>query len=204
MSKGALTRERIIGRAMQIASTDGLNGLTIGRLAEKLEMSKSGLFAHFRSKEELQLQVLDAAVSRFRTAVVEPALAAPGGEPRLRTLFDAWLRWSDDTEERPGGCLFVQAAVELDDHEGGARDALVESQRLLLDMLAALARGAVKRGHFRAGVDAELFAFQMEGIILAWHRARRLMRDPAATPRARAAFEALLAASRPAFPQPGA
>ncbi|HEU0016703.1 MAG TPA: TetR/AcrR family transcriptional regulator [Longimicrobium sp.] len=203
MSKGTLTRERILGQAMRIASTDGLNGLTIGGLADVLEMSKSGLFAHFRSKEELQLQVLDAAADRFRATVVEPALAAPGGEPRLRELFNRWMTWAE-AAGMPGGCVFVQAGVELDDQEGPVRDRLVESQRDWMESLELFAAGAVKRGHFRTDVDPALFGFQLQGIMLAWHRAHRLLRDPDATARARAAFEALVASARPSIPQPGA
>ncbi|HKV07988.1 MAG TPA: TetR/AcrR family transcriptional regulator, partial [Thermoanaerobaculia bacterium] len=93
MGKGAETRERIVEQALRLASRDGLEGLTIGSLSSELGLSKSGLFAHFGSKDELQLQVLRAAVERFEEAVVEPALAAPRGEPRLRSFFERWLAW---------------------------------------------------------------------------------------------------------------
>jgi AcrR family transcriptional regulator len=200
MSKGTATRERIIARAVELASTDGLNGLTIGRLAESTEMSKSGLFAHFHSKEELQIQVLEHAIAAFRATVVEPTLAAPGGEPRLRTAFERWLTWADEREEMPGGCLFMQASAELDDQPGAARELLADSRRQWTESLAVITRGAIKRGHFRDDIDPELFAFQLQGIILSWHQTHRLLRDPRASEHAHAALEALLASAHPPTP----
>ena len=199
MGKGALTRERILADGVRIASTEGIHGLTLGRLAERTGMSKSGLFAHFRSKEELQLQVLEAAIESFRRLVIEPARATPTGPERFRVLFDRWLEWAGDRDEMPGGCLFAQAGPELDDRPGPPRDLLAESQRQWLETLAAFARSAVKAGAFRAGLDPELFAFQLESIFLGLNHARRLLDDPRATAHARAAFEALLesALSRP-------
>src|SRR5262245_18736136 len=124
MTKGASTRERILERAYRLASRDGLEGLSLGRLAAEIGLSKSGLFAHFQSKEELQVEVLRQAAQRFIEVVWGPALRAPRGEPRLRQLFTGWLRWLDDPTS-PGGCVFAAASVELDDHDGRARDFLV-------------------------------------------------------------------------------
>jgi AcrR family transcriptional regulator len=190
--KGAATREAIVDRAIDLARRVGLEGLTIGRLAEDLDLSKSGLFAHFRSKEMLQVQVLEGAAARFVALVLEPAVKAPRGEPRLRMLFDRWMEW----ERRPGGCVFVQAAADLDDRDSRARDRLVELQRQWLDAIATTARGAVREGHFTSDVDAVQFAHDLNGIILAYHHAARLLRDAAAETRARTAFEALLRAAR--------
>jgi AcrR family transcriptional regulator len=199
VGKGAATREAIVDRAIELARRVGLEGLTIGRLADDLDLSKSGLFAHFRSKEALQVQVLDGAAARFVAMVLEPAVKAPRGEPRMRMLFERWLDW----ERRPGGCVFVQAAVDLDDRDGPARDRLVELQRQWLDAIATTARGAVREGHWRADVDPLQFAHDLNGIILAYHHAARLLRDAAAETRARAAFEALIrAARRPQRPPP--
>jgi AcrR family transcriptional regulator len=192
MRKGDATRAAIVDHAIDLARRVGLEGLTIGRLAEDLELSKSGLFAHFRSKEALQVQVLDGAAERFVATVLRPSLEAPRGEPRLRTLFDRWMAW----ERRPGGCVFVQAAVDLDDREGPARDRLVELQRAWLDSIATTARGAIREGHFKTSVDPVQFAHDLNGIILGYHHAARLLRDSAAEGRARKAFEALLAAAR--------
>jgi AcrR family transcriptional regulator len=188
MGKGQATRDTIVEHAVNLARRIGLEGLTIGRLADDLDLSKSGLFAHFRSKEALQIQVLDAAAERFVASVIRPALAAPRGEPRLRTLFERWLEW----ELRPGGCVFVQASADLDDRDGPVRDRLVHLQTDLLDSIATMTRGAQREGHFKPTVDPEQFAHDLNGIILAHHHAARLLRQPDAEQRTRTAFAALL------------
>jgi AcrR family transcriptional regulator len=195
MSKGDLTRGRILEEAIAISSVDGVTGLTLGRLAETVGMSKSGLFAHFRSKEELQLQVLQETIERFKERVVSRALTAPRGEPRVQALFDRWIEWSEDPAV-PGGCLMTQASAELDDVPGAPRELLVKAQREWRELLAEAARRAIEVGHFRADLDTELFAFQMLGIALSRHQAMRLLRDPGADAKSRRAFAALLAASR--------
>ena len=195
MSKGAATRDRIIESALRTASVEGLEGISLGRLASDVGMSKSGLFAHFSSKEALQLDVLDAASARFIEVVVQPAFAAPRGEPRVRSLFEHWLQW-ERHESLPGGCVFMHAIAELDDRPGPARDALVQWQQRWLDALAKAARLAVEAGHFRADLDAELFAFQQYGLVLGYYHARRLLNDPQAEDRVRRAFDALVAAAR--------
>lgn len=194
MGKGEETRQAILDRAFELARQVGLQGLTIGRLAQDLDLSKSGLFAHFRSKDALQVQVLEAAAERFVDRVVRPGLAAPRGEPRVRALFERWLQWG--LERTPGGCIFVQAAAELDDQEGPARDRLVQLQRDWLETLATAVAGGIREGHFRATVDPEQFAHNLFGIALASHHAARLLRDPDAEKRAHIAFEALLATAR--------
>ena len=191
MSKGTDTRDRIVASALRIASLEGLEGITIGRLAGDVGLSKSGLFAHFKSKEELQLAVLRAATDAFTEVVVRPALSAPRGEPRVRALFEHWLAWERHVSV-PGGCVFMHLSVELDDQEGQARDALVLAQRWWLDAIAKAASLAVFAGHFRRGTDPELFAFQMHGILNAYYHAKRLMRDPRAEQQAHRAFDALV------------
>jgi AcrR family transcriptional regulator len=195
MRKGELTRQGILQHAAGLASSIGLDGLTIGRLADDLDLSKSGLFAHFGSKEGLQVQVLEHAAARFTEVVVRPALRAPRGEPRVRALFERWRRWPKESG-MPGGCFFVQAAVELDDQPGPARDRLVQQQRDWLGLIATVVRGAVAEGHFGAEVDPDQFAHELHGLMLGWHHAARLLRDPRAEPRARTAFEALIARAR--------
>jgi len=195
MRKGEETQERVVERALQLATRDGLDGLTIGSLAAELGLSKSGLFAHFRSKEDLQLQVLKAAAERFRILVIQPALAAQRGEPRVRALFDNWFAWGNHPA-MPGGCIFVAAAIEFDDRPGPLRDFLVESQTAFLAALARAVRLAAEVGHFRPEVDAEQFAFDMYAIVLGFHHASRLLHDNKAELRARTAFERLLALAR--------
>jgi AcrR family transcriptional regulator len=199
MSKGDETRQAILDRAVGLASAVGLDGLTIGRLAGELELSKSGLFAHFQSKEALQVQVLEAAAARFVEVVLKPALQAPRGEPRVRALFERWLAWPKAVPQ-PGGCLFVAASIELDDKPGPARDVLVKLQQDWLDVLAVAVRTAVAEGHFRKSTDAEQFAFELYAMMLMCHHATRLLRDPTAGGRARRAFDNLLARSRHAKP----
>jgi len=192
--KGDLTRQSILERAAALASRVGLEGVTIGRLAEELGLSKSGLFAHFRSKEALQEQVLRFAGERFIEAVARPAVTAPRGEPRVRALFEGWLRWARTGATR-SGCVFVAASTELDDQPGPVRDRLVRLQKDWLEFMAQAYRLAQAEGHFRGG-DAEQFAQDLHGTLLAYHHAARLLRDPKAESRARAAFEALVAAAR--------
>jgi AcrR family transcriptional regulator len=193
VGKGEQTRQAILDHALKLATQVGFEGLTIGRLADELKLSKSGLFAHFKAKEELQLEVLRTAVDRFVAEVVRPALAAPRGEPRLRALFDRWLQWE---KLLPGGCPMVAASVELDDRPGRARDFLVQSQRDWLDTLANAARAAVREGHVRDDLDCEQFAYELDGVMLAYHQMSRLMKDPRARARAEAAFESLLRNAR--------
>ncbi len=195
MGKGAETRERILDQAVRLASRDGLEGLTIGTLSAELGLSKSGLFSHFGSKDELQLQVLQAAVQRFEIEVIRPALAEPRGEPRIRALFERWLTWVNGLDT-PGGCLLIAASVELDDRPGPQRDFLVRSHRARVAALAKAARIAIDAGHFRADLDPEQFAFDFYAITLGFHDSNRLLRDPRAEERARDFFERLLASCR--------
>ena len=195
MGKGEDTRDAILERAVQLASEVGLDGLTIGRLASALDLSKSGLFAHFASKEGLQLATLDRAAERFTEVVIRPALEAPRGEPRLRALVERWLAWPVEVPQ-PGGCIFVQAAVELDDRPGPARERLVALQREWLRVLATAVKSGVAQGHFRRDVDPEQVAFELYGIMLSTHHASRLLGDPRATTRARRAVERLFASCR--------
>jgi len=194
-SKGEQTREAILTHALGLATRIGFEGLTIGRLAEDLEMSKSGLFAHFRSKEALQLEILRMAGARMIESVVKPALTAPRGEPRVRALFERWLAW-EQSPSLPGGCPFISASFELDDRPGPVRNFVVQNLRDWMDTLAGAARIAIQEGHFRADVDCEQFAHECQGIGLAFVHASRLMRDPKARVRAQDAFESLLTKCR--------
>jgi AcrR family transcriptional regulator len=191
MSKGAETRQAILDRGFELASSSGLRGVTIGALAESLGLSKSGLFAHFKSKDALDAALVEHSGALFVERVVRPALKAPRGEPRLRALFTRVLDWPTRSG-LPGGCPMIAASAELDDVEGPARDALVAQQRDWLDTMANLARVAAKEGHFKTNLAPEQFAFELYGIQLMHHLAARLLRDPQADERAQAAFDALL------------
>ena len=195
MTKGDETRTAVLGSAISLASTLGLEGLTIGKLAEHVGMSKSGLFAHFSSKENLQVAVLEEAIARFVALVVSPALKKPRGEPRLRALFENWLEWSR-AEFLPGGCIFVVASVELDDRPGPARDRLIASQTDWVDTIAHAARISVEENHFRKDLDCEQLAHEMFSIAYGYHFLRRVFDSVDAERRSRAAFERLVADAR--------
>jgi AcrR family transcriptional regulator len=193
--KGDGTRERILEAGVREASTVGLEGLSIGGLARAVDLSKSGLFAHFGSKEELQIAVLGAARASFVGAVLAPARARPPGEPRQRELFERWLDW-EEGKVTPGGCPFLVAAQEFDDREGPVREEVVRIQADLTDSLERVARTGIDEGHFREDVDPAQVAYELYGIILAFHLHHRLFRAPASRERARAAFDSLMARSR--------
>ena len=188
MRKGEETRLAVLDEAATVARAVGLGGLTIGTLAERTALSKSGLFGHFKSKESLQLQVLRHARERFVDQVVRPALGAPRGEPRLRVLFDGWLRW----EAVPGGCLFVTAAAEFHHQAGAVRDEVVRGERDMLDMVSTMFRAGVADAALREDTDPDQAAYEFNGILLAFHQAFHLLEDELAEPRARRALDALL------------
>ena len=161
-------------------------------------MSKSGLFAHFRSKEELQVELLRAAEAALRREVVDTVVDVPEGLPRLRALVGRWLGWAARSG-LPGGCPLYAAAFELDDaEEGPVRDFLMESKGEWSWMLEGLVRKAVELGHLGEDLDAVQFVWQLDGIYLSHHVSQRLMRDPEADARAHAAYETLIASSLPA------
>jgi AcrR family transcriptional regulator len=194
MSKGQATKASILDEALHVASTVGFEALSIGQLAERTEMSKSGLFAHFRSKEQLQLQTLDHAAARFTDLVVRPTLRAPRGERRVLELFERWLDW--ETEALAGGCVFVAASNEYDDQPGPMHDALLRHQRDWAEFITTVVGTGVSEGDFRADLDAGQFAFVLQGLMLGYHHAGRLLHDPQALGRTRAAFDQLLASAR--------
>jgi AcrR family transcriptional regulator len=192
MPRGQTTRSSIVEQSLALASEVGLGALTIGDLAARTGMSKSGLFAHFGSKESLQLQILNEARRRFVEMVAAPAFEQPRGLPRLHALFDNWLAWSR-ADFAPGGCLFIATASELDDRPGPLRDALVAMQREWLEAIATAARQAVEAGAIASTTDPEQFAYALYSIALAHHHFSRLLRDAGAEDRARRAWADLLA-----------
>jgi len=194
MSKGEQTRSSILRHAVALCSVEGLEALSIGRLAERSGMSKSGLFSHFGSKEALQRAVLEVVVEDFRSRVILPALREPGGVSRMKRLFALWLEWASE-DRREGGCPLLGASTELDDRPGELRDYLVEKQRAWLDCIARIATKAVDEKAFRADLEAEQFAFEFNNIGLGFNFAHRLLDDAYAAQRAGSAFESLVASS---------
>lgn len=191
MSKGEQTRATILDAAIALASQVGLEGLSIGALAERTKLSKSGLFAHFGSKEEMQLAILDEAERRFSEVVVRPALNAARGLPRLRAIFLNWLDWTQALS-LPGGCLLMAASIEFDDRPGPLRDAVSASQQAWRNTLADTVRKAIAAGHLAADADPEQIAFELVGIVLVNQQAARLLGDKAAHDKAVTAFERLM------------
>ena len=183
--KGEETRAAILGRAVDLASVDGLDGLTIGRLAAELGMSKSGLFAHFGSKEDLQLATVAAAGSRFRQAVIDPVLEVEDGAPRLRAMTGAYL---DHLEagDYPGGCFWSATAAEFDDRPGPVRDAIAGA---LDAWLAELERQAALAG----AAEPERLAFELYAVVMAANSRFRLSGDSRVFGYARASVAELLA-----------
>ena len=164
-SDGIRSREAILNEAARLATVEGLEGLSIGRLADAVGMSKSGLFAHFRSKEELQLATIETADAIFRAEVLAPALQAPAGIARLRALCDGFL----DHLERgvfPGGCFFASVAAEMDTHPGRVRDKAVELSRAWEEILTGAVRDAQAEGAINPTEDSAQLAFEIDSFLL--------------------------------------
>ena len=201
-TKGEQTRVVILDEALKIASKIGLEGLTIGGLAEATGMSKSGLFAHFGSREDLQLAVLDHGAKRYGELVFVPVLKIERGLPRLRALFERWLDWTIESG-LPGGCIMISAAIEYDDRPGPIRDAAIANQHRGNAITQKAVRLAIEEGHLIPGTDPEQISFEMLGLVLASHNHRRLLGDKEARKRALTAFEELIS-RHAAQPQPRA
>jgi AcrR family transcriptional regulator len=184
--KGASTRATILARALDIASVDGLEGLTIGRLSGELEMSKSGVFAHFGSKQDLQLATVAAAAERFRLAVIEPALEAPDGAPRLHAIADAYLAHLEDDDYYPGGCFWAATSAEYDDRPGPVREAIAAALDAWLGELERQARIA-------GSPDPGRFAFELYSVVMGANSRFRMGGDPVVFVYAREAIDRLLA-----------
>ena len=191
MTKGEDTKQAIVEEALELVSTVGLDKLTIGALASATGMSKSGLFAHFKSKEQLQLQVLEEARRRYIEVVAQPSFRQPRGLARLRAIVERTLNeWEDHL---PGGCIFYAVSAELDDQAGPARDYLVAIQREQQKMLARSTRMAIEEGELRQDLDVDQFVFELGAVTAAYHHFGRLVGDPNAEKHARQMFEGLLA-----------
>ena len=190
-SKGEQTRTAILDEALKISSKLGLEGLTIGSLADATGMSKSGLFAHFGSREDLQLAVLEHAAQRYGEMVFVPVLKIERGLPRVRALFERWLDWALESG-LPGGCIMISAAAEYDDRPGPIRDAVIANQHRGNAITQKAVRLAIEEGHLAPDTDPEQISFEMLGIVLASHNHRRLLGDREARKRALTAFDQLI------------
>ena len=197
MTKAALpTRSRIIETGTNLLSTSGLSGITLGTLAERTGMSKSGLFAHFGSKEEVQLSLLEHTAQVAAEHVVAPAMRAAEGLPRLRALVRNWLGWTARAG-LAGGCPIAAGIFELDDTEGPVREQLLQMEKSWRALLAQHVAQAVDLGHLRRDLDIEQFVWELCGIYLSHHAFLRFVRDARADKRARIAFDALLGRALP-------
>ena len=188
-SKGAATRDAIVQAALRLAETGGLEGLSIGNVAERVGMSKSGVFAHFGSREDLQLAVLKAATEHFSEAVFYPAIKLKRGLPRLRAVLENMVEFYKGLAN---GCVILSASHEFDDQPGPVRDAVLAYLRQLRSELVRAARYALDAGELAPDLDAEQLGFECFGIFLAVHHDLRTLRDPDSAGRGRAAFIRLL------------
>jgi AcrR family transcriptional regulator len=195
-SKGEATRDAIVKMALVQAMEVGLEGISLGVLATALGLSKSGLFAHFKSKEALQLAVLEEAIETFAEKVIAPALAQPRGEPRVRALFENKLAWIENNGSGEG-CIFASLIQEYDDRPGPVRDRLVQSQ---LDWRATIdkaVRLAIRERHFDAEQDAEQLTFELIGIDASFHESTKLLGDPNARKMAMRAYQRVVESANP-------
>jgi AcrR family transcriptional regulator len=189
--KGRQTKASIVEAALGLASHIGLEGLSIGALAEVTQMSKSGVFAHFGSREELQISVIREYHRLFEADVFYPAMRAPRGLPRLRAMFAHWMQRV--AVELQSGCIFISGAVEFDDRPGPVRDALASSVQAWLSAFCRAVEQARDIGALRADADAQQVAFEIHGLILSLHYEARFLKTPGAVDRANTGFDNILA-----------
>ncbi|UCE82984.1 MAG: TetR/AcrR family transcriptional regulator [Deltaproteobacteria bacterium] len=190
MKKGEETKMVILDVGLDMASQYGLEGVSIGSLANLTNMSKSGLFAHFQSKENLQVEILKYAGRLFAEDVIVPALKTKPGIPRIKALVKNWVSWEDNLT---GGCIFVTASAEFSDRPGKVRDYLLKQQRDWIDSLLRIAQSAIEVGDFRKDVDCEQFAFDLYSLLLGFHLYDKLLDDSETKKRQEVALEQLLA-----------
>ncbi|MBF6987976.1 MULTISPECIES: TetR/AcrR family transcriptional regulator [Cupriavidus] len=192
MQKGQLTRHAIIQQALDTATKVGFEQLSLATLAADTNMSKSGLYAHFKSKEALQQAVLDLAIERFGEIVVRPAMRHPRGMPRLQAMFEGYLEWLGGTVTQ-GRCLFMALGQEYRDRPGTIRDLVVQSLKDWHSTVARMAADAVDEGQFGTSVEPRQFAFELSGIGMAFQQSFKLLGRADAEAMARRAFGALVA-----------
>ena len=189
-AKGQQTRSAIVEAALSLASHVGLEGLSIGAVAELMQMSKSGVFAHFGSREELQISVVREYHQHFEEEVFFPAVAGPRGLPRLRAMFANWMKRT--SIEIEAGCIYISGAVEFDDRPGPVRDALASSVKTWLSAMNRAVVLAKKEGHLQPDTDEQQLTFEIHGLILALHYEARFLKTPGSVERALAGFERIV------------
>src|SRR6266571_4311290 len=192
----ASTHDRILEQGLALMSQSGLAGVTLGVLAEQVGMSKSGLFAHFRSKAEVQIGLLQYTAQFATAQVVQPAMNADEGLPRLKALARNWFGWAQRAG-LPGGCPVAAGLFEFDDVEGTVRNKILEMESAWRRTLIDLVQRAVDLGHLRRDLDVDQFVWELCGIYLGHHAAHRFLRSADADPRAHTAFEALIDRAMP-------
>ena len=195
MRKGEQTRTAIVDAALELAGRDGLEGLTIGLVADRMRMSKSGVFAHFGSREDLQIAVLKEYEKRFVEGVLLPSLNEPRGLPRLEAMYSRWID-RISIEIASLGCIYVSGAVEYDDRPGPIRDELVGMIRSWQTELVRAIKQAIEEGHLRADTDPMQLVFVIQGLVLSVHFNARLMHNKESITRGRAGFAQLINAHR--------
>ena len=190
MQKGRQTKAAIVDAALGLATQIGLEGLSIGALAEVMQMSKSGVFAHFGSREELQISVVREYHARFEDEVFAPAMGEPRGLPRLRALFANWMKRT--SVELDSGCIYISGAVEFDDRPGPVRDALAGTVNTWLSAMRRTIKLSMDEGHLRNDLDADQLVFEIHALILALHYEVRFLRRPESAWRAQTAFDSIV------------
>ena len=195
MRKGELTRAAILDVALTLASRDGLEGLTIGLLADKMNMSKSGVFAHFGSREDLQIEVLRLYHQHFEQEVFYPSMKESRGLPRLESMFGRWVKRV--TEEIASGCIYISGAFEYDDRPGPIREALADMVKAWQQALYRCVVQATEMKHLRADTDPQQMVYEMYGLVLALHHDARFIKRPGSVDRAEHGFNRLLQSYRP-------
>jgi len=193
MTKGEDTKFTILRIGLDMASKLGLENVSIGQLAKATKMSKSGLFAHFESKENLQIQILNFAGESFTELVFAPALEEKAGIPRIKALVNNWIDWSSGFS---GGCIFVSASTEFSDRPGRVRDFILMQQQDWVESLSRLAQSAIKSGDFRKDIDCDQFAFDLYSLLLGIFYYHQMLQDANTGKRWEAALERLLTAYR--------
>lgn len=189
MTKGKDTKHIILQAGLDMASQLGLESVTIGALAKATRMSKSGLFAHFQSKENLQIEILNYAAHLFSEGVIVPALMAEAGIPRIKVLVEKWISW---TSELKGGCIFVSASTDFSDRPGKVREVLLQQQNEWIDCLKRIAQSAVRVGDFREDVDFDQFAFDLYSLLLGFHLYYTMLNDAETRKHQEVAFDRLM------------
>jgi AcrR family transcriptional regulator len=194
--RGSKTKRLILDTAMKIASTYGIQGVTIGDLAKKIGMSKSGLFAHFENKDNLQLEILQVASNHFSEKVLKPAFQNPRGLPRLEAMFENWLEYLNDGSTLPGGSIFIAASFELDDRPGLLKDFVQNAQNELILNIEKAVQFAIEEGHFKKTTNKHDFAWKLYSYVLGYHHFKRMLHNPGAENFIQQAFKELINLNR--------